>query len=138
MFSRHIFLIMRIITHIIINMDNIRHERLSEGPILNLNRRVNIIHETRNLSHVSRSLWPLRSWKNKQCNIPKLLAENPRVGWKIGYFSKVKGLLIQKLENISIRCLVYSQRLHCWLVADSFLVCQLKIGGVLNMKVAPE
>ena len=63
----------------------------------------------------------------------KLLAENPRVGWKIGCFSKAKDLLIGKLGKISIRCLVCSQRLHCWLVAESFLVCQLKNGGVLTI-----
>ena len=68
----------------------------------------------------------------------KLLAENPCQGWKIEYFPKVEDHLIQKRGNISIRCLVYSQRLHCWLVAERFLVCQPKNGGVLGPKTAPE
>ena len=51
----------------------------------------------------------------------KLLAENPFTGWKIEYFPKVEGLLIQKRENIFIIYLVYSQRLHHWLVRESFL-----------------
>ena len=50
----------------------------------------------------------------------KLLAENPCKGWKIEYFPKVEDLLIQKRGNISIRCFAYSQRRHCWLVAESF------------------
>ena len=54
----------------------------------------------------------------------KLLTENPCKGWKIEYFPKVEGLLIQKRGNISIRCLVYSQELHWCLVAERFLVCQ--------------
>ena len=40
MFSKHVVLIMRIIIRILINMDNIRQERLSEDPILNLNKRL--------------------------------------------------------------------------------------------------
>ena len=56
----------------------------------------------------------------------KLLAENPCKGWKIEYFPKVEGLLIQKFGNISTACLVYSQRLHWWLVVERFLVCQPK------------
>ena len=61
----------------------------------------------------------------------KLLAENRHKGWKIEYFPKVEGLLIQKRGNISIRYLVYSQRIHCWLVAERFLVCQPKVGESL-------
>ena len=53
------------------------------------------------------------------------------------YFSKVEDHLIQKRGNISIRCLVYSQRLHCWLVVERFLVWQPKVGGVLDPKEAP-
>ena len=68
----------------------------------------------------------------------KLLAENPCQGWKIEYFPKVEDHLIQKRGNISIRCLVYSQRLDCWLVAERFLVCQPKNVGVLSRKEAPE
>ena len=67
----------------------------------------------------------------------KLLAENPCQGWKIEYFPKVEDHLIQKRGNISIRCLVYSQRVHCWLVVESFLVWQPKIWGVLDPKKAP-
>ena len=33
----------------------------------------------------------------------KLLVKNPFKGWKIEYFPKVEGLLIQKRGNISIR-----------------------------------
>ena len=68
----------------------------------------------------------------------KLLAENPCQGWKIEYFPKVEDHLIQKRGNISIRCLAYNQRLHCWLVAESFLVWQPKNGGVHGPKAAPE
>ena len=67
----------------------------------------------------------------------KLLAEKPRKGWKIEYFPKVGGLLIKKHGNISIICFVYSQKLHYWLVVESFLVCEEKIGGVLGPKTAP-
>ena len=62
----------------------------------------------------------------------KLLLEKHHKGWKIEYFRKVNGFLIQKRENI---CLVYSQRLHCWLFVESFLVCQPKSEGV---KAAPR
>ena len=76
-------------------MDDIRQERLSKGSILSLNKRLNLKVNSVTLPEV------------------KLLADNPRVGSKVGHFSKVKDLLIQKLGNISIRCLAYSQRLHC-------------------------
>ena len=39
-FSKHVVLIMPIIIRIIINMDGIGQERLSEGPILSLNKRL--------------------------------------------------------------------------------------------------
>ena len=52
-------------------MDNIRQERLSEGQVLNLNKNLNKIHETRNLAHASRNMWSLRSGKSKQCKIPR-------------------------------------------------------------------
>ena len=68
----------------------------------------------------------------------KLLAENRHKGWKIDYFPQVEGLLIKKRGNISIRCLVYSQRLHCWLVVKSFIVFQPKSGGVVRLGAAPE
>ena len=58
----------------------------------------------------------------------KLLAENPCKGWNIEYLPNVEGLLIQKREKMSIKCLVYSQRLHCWLVVEDFLACQPKNG----------
>ena len=67
----------------------------------------------------------------------KLLAKSPSQGWKIEYFPKVEDHVIQKCGNISIRCLVYNQRLHCWLVAESFLIWQPKIGGVLDPNEAP-
>ena len=47
MLSKHVVLIMRIINCIIINMEDIRQGRLSEGPILSLNKN-------------SRNLWSLR------------------------------------------------------------------------------
>ena len=68
----------------------------------------------------------------------KLLVENRHKGWKIEYFRKVKGLLIQKRENISIRFLVYSQGLHCWSIAKRFLVCKPKSEEVLGLKPAPK
>ena len=43
----------------------------------------------------------------------KILAENPCQEGKIDYFPKIEGLLTQKSGKTSIRCLVYSQRLHC-------------------------
>ena len=39
-FLKHVVLIMRINFSHIINMDDIRQERLSEGPILSLNKRL--------------------------------------------------------------------------------------------------
>ena len=68
----------------------------------------------------------------------KLLAKKPCQGWKIEYFPQVEDHLIQKRGSISIRCLVYSQRLHCWLVAERVLVCQTKNAGVLGQEVAPK
>ena len=59
----------------------------------------------------------------------KVISGKPQ-GWKIEYFPQVEDHLIQKHWNISIRCLVYSQILHCWLVAESFLVWQKNNGGV--------
>ena len=44
---------------------------------------------------------------------------------------------MQKRGNLSIRCLVYSQRLHCLLVAVRFLIWQPKIGGALDSNEAP-
>ena len=65
-----------------------------------------------------------------------LLAENPCQRWKIEYFPKVEDHLIQKRGDISIRCLVLSERFHCSLVAEIFLVWQPKYGGVLDPKAA--
>ena len=67
----------------------------------------------------------------------KLLAENPCEGWKIEYFPKVEDHVIQKRDNISIRCLVYSQRLYCWLVAERFLIWEPKIGGIIDPNETP-
>ena len=39
-FSKPVVLIMPIIIRLIINMDNIRQEKLKEGPILSLNKRL--------------------------------------------------------------------------------------------------
>ena len=64
--------------------------------------------------HASRNLWSLKSWKSKLYHSPNSKTWQP------------------------IRCLVYSLRLHCWLIAESFLVCQLKNGGVLGLKAAPD
>ena len=67
----------------------------------------------------------------------KLLEKNP-VRWKTEFFPTVEDHLIQKRGNISIRCFVYSQRFHCWLVMESFLVWQPKDGGVVDPKAAHE
>ena len=83
-------------------------------------------------------LWGLEKINSVAFLEVQLLVENQHKGWIIEYFRKVNGLLIQKRENISIRCLVDSQRIHCWLVAESFLVCQPKSGGVLGLKAAPK
>ena len=66
------------------------------------------------------------------------LAENPCQGWKIDYFQKGEDHLIQKGENMFIRCLVHGQRPHCWLVVGSFLVWLPKNGEVFGPKAAPE
>ena len=68
----------------------------------------------------------------------KLLVKNPCQGWKIEYFPKVENHLTQKRGNMSIRCLVYSQILYCWLLAESFLAWQPKYGWVLEPRVPPE
>ena len=65
-----------------------------------------------------------------------LLAENPYQGRKVECFPNVEDHLIQKRGNMSIRCLVYSQRFYYWLVAESFPVWKPKNGGVLNQKAA--
>ena len=39
-FSKHFVLIMRITIRVTINMDDIRQEKLSERPILNLSKRI--------------------------------------------------------------------------------------------------
>ena len=83
-------------------------------------------------------LWSLEKINSIALLEVMLLAKNPCQGWKIEYFPKIEDYLIQKRANISIKCLVYSQKLHCWLVAESFLVCQPKTGGVLGSKAAPE
>ena len=70
--------------------------------------------------------------------VVKLLAENPCKRWKIEYFPKVDGFIIQNLGNIYIRCLVYSQRPHCWLVAEIFLACQAKNEGVFGPKTTSK
>ena len=67
----------------------------------------------------------------------KLLAENPFQGWKIDYFPKVEDHVVQKRGSISIKCLAYSQRVHCWFVVERFLVWYSKIGGVLDPEEAP-
>ena len=51
-FSKHVVLIMRIIILIIINMDDIRQERFSEGPILNLDK--SLKQNSRNKKFVTR------------------------------------------------------------------------------------
>ena len=68
----------------------------------------------------------------------KLVAENLCQGWKIEYFQKVEDHLIQKRGKISIRCVAYSERIHCWLVGERFPFWQPKNGGVLDPKAAPE
>ena len=67
----------------------------------------------------------------------KLLAKKPLSGWKIESFPKVEDHLTEKRGSISIRCLVYSQRLHCSLAVESFLIWQPKNEGVLDPKAAP-
>ena len=82
-------------------------------------------------------LWGLEKIKSIAFLEVKSLAENACQGWRIEYFPKGEYHLTQKRGNISIRCLVYSQRLHCWLVAERFLMWQPKIGGVLDPNEAP-
>ena len=68
----------------------------------------------------------------------KLLAEKPCQGWTFEYFPKDEDYLIHNHRNISITYLVYTQKLHCWLDAERFLVLQIKNGGVLAPKAATE
>ena len=56
-------------------------------------------------------------------------------GGKCSVFVKVEGLIIQKLGNISIRYLLYSQKLHGSLIAVRSLVCQSKIREVFSPKL---
>ena len=56
------------------------------------------------------------------------------MGEKLSTFLKVEDHLIQKRGKQSIICLVYSQRLHCLLDAESFLVWQPKMGESLDRK----
>ena len=92
-------------------MDNIRQERLRESPVLSLNKRLKIKFTKHEICNTRQEIYGLEGLeKVNNATLPelKLLAQNPRVGLKIWYFSKVKDLLIQKLGNISIRCLIYS------------------------------
>ena len=84
------------------------------------------------MPHTSSNRWGLEKINIIAFLEVKLLAENPCKGWKIEYFLKVEDHVNQKRGNISIRCFVYSQRLHCWVVPERFLILQPKIGGVLD------
>ena len=119
-------LIMRII-NIIINMENNRQKRPNEGPISKLNETLNQ-KSLKQILHNRQRIYRLLVLE--KINIVaflevKLVAENPRKGWKTEYFPKVEAFLIQKCGNISKRCLV---------VAKTFLVCQPKSGAVLGPK----
>ena len=82
-----------------------------------------------------------KNFAKKQCIIPrnKVISGNPLWRLKILYILKIKGLIIQYLGKVSIRYLIYSQRLcYYWLIVERFLVCQVKSGRVLGPKAAPE
>ena len=91
------------------------------------------------LAHTSRiyGFWGLEKINSIAFLEIKLFAENGCQGWTTEYFPKVEDHLIKKRGNISTRCLVYSQRLRCWLVTESFPVCQPKDEGFLDPKAAP-
>ena len=136
---KHVALIMRIID-IKINMDDIRQERSNEGPTLKLNKRFKQTSLSKKFGTHVRDSMPFKVLKKYIIAFleVKLLAEKPCQGWKIEYFPKDENYLIQNHGNISITYLVYTQRLHCWLVAERFLVLQIKNGGVLAPKSATE
>ena len=122
-------------------MDDIRQKMSNEWPTLKLNKRFKQIllkQEIWNTCQGIYGLSDLEKWNSIAFPEVKLFAENHCQGWKIEYFPKGEDHLIQKRRNISIRCPVYSQRIHCWLVAERFLVWQPKNGGVLGPKAAPE
>ena len=122
-------------------MDDIRQEMFNEWPTLKLNKRFKqtlLKQEIWNTRQGIYGLSDLEKWNSIAFPEVKLFAENHCQGWKIEYFPKGEDHLIQKRRNISIRCSVYSQRIHCWLVAERFLVWQPKNGGVLGPKAAPE
>ena len=134
MLLKHVVLIMRII-NIIINVDDIRQERSNGRPTLKLNKRFKeTLLNKKSGTHVKESITFQALENNIVFLEVKLLSENPCKGWKIEYFPKVEDHLIQKLGNISIRYLVYRQKIHWWLVAESVLVWQQKNGEYLARK----
>ena len=81
-------------------MDNMRQERLNEGPNLNANKNLHRQSLSKKFgTHVEKSI-VFKTFKNKQCVIPRTKVIS-------------KGLLIQKPGNISMRYLVYSKKIHC-------------------------
>ena len=64
------------------------------------------------------------------------MSRKPPQGVKNLVLRKVQGLVIEKLVKISIRYLVYSQRLHYQLNVERFSVCQPKSVGVPGPKAA--
>ena len=55
-------------------------------------------------------------------------------GGKCSVLVKVEGIIIPKLGNISKRYLLYSRKLHGWLIAVRSLVCQSEIREVFSPK----
>ena len=81
-FSKHLVVIIQITIRLIINMDDIRQERLSKDPILNLNKR-HIKFTKQGTWHTGKEIYGLSGLeKVNSATFPevKLLAENPCVG----------------------------------------------------------
>ena len=118
-------------------MDDIRQEMSNEWPTLKLNKRFKktlLKQEIWNTRQGIYGLSDLEKWNSIAFPEVKLFAENHCQGWKIEYFPKFEDHLIEKRGTISIRCSVYSQRIHCCLVAERFLVWQPKMGAYLARK----
>ena len=75
---------MQIIIRIIINVDGIRQERLTEGSILDLNKRLKQNSQNKKFTtHVKDSM-AFKARKSEQCNIPrsKVIRGKPPYGMK--------------------------------------------------------
>ena len=97
-------------------MNDIRQERPNGGPSLMLNKRFKETSLNKKFGRHAKEFMVFQALKkiNSIAFLEvKLLAEKSCQWRKIEDFPKVEDQLIQKRGNISIRYLVYSQKLHC-------------------------